>query len=665
MVRSGLQVIDGQAKLAQSLDTTTASVQVLARAADLTGTPWERLEGGATRLTRRLSLFATDGSGAAANAIEHLGLNAERLLALPLDQRITEVTEAIRANAAASEQAALFSQLFGDRAFTAFQRIDPSVLAQARSELERFGALVNEQDAGQIERTNDAISMLGLVWRGLSNQLAVAVAPALERTADMMARLAETSGPLGAAIRWLGENVQRVAGYAGAFAAVLAGRLVGKVAAFALGIRGAATAFVLLKRALARLPFVGLVIVLTEAALQFPKLVRGAGSFGEALKLLWEVAIQVWDGIKTSASSLVPALGAIWQDIKAGFFSMLGALTVRWQTFLRTLGTGLDNVPGFGGVADSILSSANTALDQMGALNAAQSSAEGTAIRLRRDAAGRLTAGAQDIAAAWERLGAAVKRGAQTATEELGVTGDAAKRLREEIEAAGGIGGDGEGGDSSGGAAGALGKIGDAARAAGDAMATAARKGGDAWQQTANKLTEVQRKQRASARRLAEDITGPLKSALASGEWSWRSFADAVSQIAQNLATRLINAAFKDRDIAVRGDGREEGVDETELLGILGKMVKQRRESANSYEEAGRLDLAQQERDEIEVIEEFLPRPLDDDEVEAAISDAMDAVGADSIRDMGRVMGVLKQKYTGRMDFASAGPRVKARLSTG
>ena len=445
MVRSGLQVIDSQAKLAQSLDTTTSSVQVLSRAAQLTGTQWERLEGGATRLTRRLSLFATDGSGAAANAIEQLGLNAERLLALPLDQRILEVTQAIRENAAASEQAALFSQLFGDRAFTAFQRIDPSVLAQARSELERFGALVSEQDASQIQRTNDAVSQLGLVWRGLSNQLAVAVAPALERTADMMARLAEKTGPLGAAIRWLGENFQRVAGYAGAFAAVLAGRLIGKLAAFALGIRGAATAFVLLKRALARLPLIGLVVVLTEAALQFPKLVRGAGSFGEALKLLHEVAIQVWEGIKTSASSLGPALKAIWKDIQAGFFSMLGNLTVRWQNFLRTLGRGLENVPGFGGVSDSILSSANNALNKMSELNAAQSSAEGAAIRLRRDAAGRLTSGADEIAAAWQRLSETVKRGSQTATEELGETGNAAQRLRKEIEEAGGIGGDGEG----------------------------------------------------------------------------------------------------------------------------------------------------------------------------------------------------------------------------
>lgn len=126
---------------------------------------------------------------------------------------------------------------------------------------------------------------------------------------------------------------------------------------------------------------------------------------------------------------------------------------------------------------------------------------------------------------------------------------------------------------------------------------------------------------------------------------------------------RLINAAIKDRDIAVRAEGNEQGVDDSGVLAILGKMVKQRRESAKSYEEAGRLDLAERELAEIEVIEEFLPRALTDKEVTAAINAAMTEVGAESIRDMGRVMGVLKSKYTGQMDFAAVGPKVKDRLS--
>ncbi|GGE57333.1 GatB/YqeY domain-containing protein [Actibacterium pelagium] len=132
---------------------------------------------------------------------------------------------------------------------------------------------------------------------------------------------------------------------------------------------------------------------------------------------------------------------------------------------------------------------------------------------------------------------------------------------------------------------------------------------------------------------------------------------------ATRLATlRLINAAIKDRDIAARGEGNDEGVNDTEVLAILGKMVKQRQESARTYEEGGRLDLAEREMAEITVIEDFLPKKLDEDEIKAAISSAITEAGADSIRDMGKVMGILKGKYTGQMDFGSVGPMVKDRL---
>ncbi|MHA6344092.1 GatB/YqeY domain-containing protein [Roseivivax sp. CAU 1761] len=133
---------------------------------------------------------------------------------------------------------------------------------------------------------------------------------------------------------------------------------------------------------------------------------------------------------------------------------------------------------------------------------------------------------------------------------------------------------------------------------------------------------------------------------------------------ADRLSTlRLINAAIKDRDIAARGDGTDTGVPDSEVLAILEKMVKQRRESARTYEEGGRLDLAEQELAEIAVIEEFLPRRLTDEEVEQAVDAAVAELGANSIRDMGRVMGVLKARYAGQMDFGAAGPMVKARLS--
>lgn len=125
---------------------------------------------------------------------------------------------------------------------------------------------------------------------------------------------------------------------------------------------------------------------------------------------------------------------------------------------------------------------------------------------------------------------------------------------------------------------------------------------------------------------------------------------------------RLIMATIKDRDIAARAEGEENGVGDPDVLAILGKMVKQRAESARAYEEANRLDLAEGERSEITVIEEFLPRQLNEAEIEAAVSKAIDALGADSIRDMGKVMGALKGEYTGRMDFGAVGPLVKSRL---
>jgi uncharacterized protein YqeY len=136
---------------------------------------------------------------------------------------------------------------------------------------------------------------------------------------------------------------------------------------------------------------------------------------------------------------------------------------------------------------------------------------------------------------------------------------------------------------------------------------------------------------------------------------------------ADRLSTlRLINAAIKDRDIAKRsegGDGGDGGVSDGDILQILGKMVKQRQESARAYEEGGRLELAEKELAEITVIEEYLPRQLDEDETDAAISAAIEEVGASSIRDMGKVIGILKANYTGQMDFGAVGPMVKARLS--
>ncbi len=136
------------------------------------------------------------------------------------------------------------------------------------------------------------------------------------------------------------------------------------------------------------------------------------------------------------------------------------------------------------------------------------------------------------------------------------------------------------------------------------------------------------------------------------------------SKEADRLSTlRLINAAIKDRDIALRGtDAETDGVSDGDILGILGKMVKQRQESARAYEEGGRLELAAKELSEIRIIEDFLPRQLSEAETAAAVDKAIATVGAESLRDMGKVMADLKGAYAGQMDFGKVGPMVKSRL---
>jgi uncharacterized protein YqeY len=130
----------------------------------------------------------------------------------------------------------------------------------------------------------------------------------------------------------------------------------------------------------------------------------------------------------------------------------------------------------------------------------------------------------------------------------------------------------------------------------------------------------------------------------------------------RRIATvRMITAGLKDRDIEARGQGKT--VSDDDILAMLQKMVKSRQESADIYEKAGREELARQEREEIAIIQEFLPKQLDEDAVKAAISAAIAETGASSVKDMGKVIGALKAKYTGQMDFAKASAAVKAMLA--
>ncbi|MDX2309560.1 MAG: GatB/YqeY domain-containing protein [Hyphomicrobium sp.] len=130
---------------------------------------------------------------------------------------------------------------------------------------------------------------------------------------------------------------------------------------------------------------------------------------------------------------------------------------------------------------------------------------------------------------------------------------------------------------------------------------------------------------------------------------------------------RLIQAAIKDRDLNIGMDskGQPSGMDrisDADILSLLQKMIKQRRESIATYAGAGRTDLVEQEEAEIVVIEDYLPRQMDGSEIETAVASVIGEIGAIGLKDMGRTMAVLKERFTGRMDFAKASAMLKERL---
>lgn len=125
---------------------------------------------------------------------------------------------------------------------------------------------------------------------------------------------------------------------------------------------------------------------------------------------------------------------------------------------------------------------------------------------------------------------------------------------------------------------------------------------------------------------------------------------------------RLVTAAVKDRDISARAEDRCEGITTAEILSLLAKMVKQRQESAKTYEDNGRPELAEREREEIEIIREFMPQPLTDEEMKAVIASLVEDTGATCLKNMGQIMGQLKKEYAGRVDMGKAGAVVKQHL---
>ena len=517
MVRSGLQTVDAQAKLAASLGTTVASIQVLERAGEMAGVSMGQVEQATVQLTRRLSQAAA-GTGPAVEALRRLRLSAEDLQRLPLDARIAAIQQALGQYVPEAERAAVASQLFGDRAALVFTRIDTATLRQATEDVRDFGVVVSDQDARQIERTNDAISRLGLIWRGLSNQLAVAAAPALEAVADAMAAVARTTGPLGQAIRGLFDNIGRLASIAGTFAAFMAGRWVAGLAAAALSVRGLATALGVLRGALIRTGIGALIVGAGELVYQFGRLVSGAGGFGNALELMGDVARAVWDGMGRYLGSFADDFRAMRADIEGIWTRLMAFLAGRWADFLGQIG------PIFNAVSERIGS--DLQIDWFGAqswasmLDHAASNAGVAAERFRERAAETRATAFDGLREAVAALVAAVQGSGDETEDALDAASAGAQRVADALDEA----------EAAAGRAGAAG------RQAGEETGSGADTALTGWQAVTAALSDYADR----AREIGSDIGDALVGAFRSAETAIADFVRKGKLDFRDLVTSMI-----------------------------------------------------------------------------------------------------------------------------
>jgi len=617
IVRNAAQSADQIRQFAQVANATPESFQRWAAGARTVGVEQEKLADILKDVNDRVGDFLQTGGGPMKDFFEQIaplvGVTAEEFARLSGPEALQlYVTSLEKAGLSQQEMTFYLEAMASDAT-----RLLP-LLRDGGAEMTRFGdqarsvgAILDGEALSSLRQTQIALGSLGMVFDGIRNQIAVAVAPAVTWLAEAFVTLASEGGALRTALDALGENLGRMASYAAAFVGIMAGRWVAGLAAAALSVRGLATALVVLRGALIRTGIGALIVGAGELIFQFGRLVQGTGSVGAALGLLSDLAREVWDRMKLGMVALGLSIMAGWAEISAGitaalqtgleavvgfgnatlntFQGAMEAVKVLWSALPATIGEfayGAANAL-IGGVEamlngvaariDGFLEGINAGLDVLGiekrvpligtielggienpfagaaanagaearaafeaafnsdpiappdlGLTAAAEAARGEAARLRDmmgEVATAATAPLQSVAALREAVSA-------SGTE-------AADGLEDARTAATGLGTALQGAGEAAEAAGSSG------RGAGNALREGADAAKNAWKATAEAVRKAQEKSRETAQGLAQDITGPIKEALTSGEFTWETFAGAISRIAQNLATRLIDLAFK------------------------------------------------------------------------------------------------------------------------
>lgn len=409
LTKTSLANVDVLAKQARSLGLTTSAFQKMTMVAGEAGIESGKLSS-MLGLMQRNIVELSNGTKLQTEAFGKLGLSIADLQGLSPDEQFAKIAASLDAIKDPAEKTAMAMEVFGRSGKDAINMLSDysAKAANAARFQEEFGIAVSQFDAETIEAANDAMGRLGMIVTGVGNIIAANVAPALVALSNGFIELVGEGSRFRDVMGFIGENLDVMANSVGVLAVAMTAKAIPAIYAMVTSTGFLTGAMVALRGAILLTGIGALVIGAGYLITKFMDLVENVGGFGNALTLMGGVAKAVFSGIGTSASALVPAMGAVWSTIATGFYTMIEGIQKVWVSFLQNVSQGLANIPGMGDAAEAIGGFAIVAGSAVYEYTAAANEAVATTKALNDEAKALASGGVDEAAAAFTRLSDAI-----------------------------------------------------------------------------------------------------------------------------------------------------------------------------------------------------------------------------------------------------------------
>jgi len=409
LTKTSLANIDTLTKQARTLGLTTSAFQKMTLVAGEAGIESGKLSS-MLGLMQRNIVELQKGTKLQTEAFSKLGLSVKDLQGLSPDEQFAKIAESLDAIKDPAQKTALAMETFGRSGKDAINMLSDysAKAANAARFQEEFGIAVSQFDSEQIEAANDAFGRIGMAIGGLGNIMAANVAPAIIALSNGFLELVGEGSKFRDVIGFISDNLDVMVNSIGVLAVAMTAKAIPAIYAMVTSTGFLTGAMVALRGAILLTGIGALVIGAGYLITKFMDLVENVGGFGNALTLMGGVAKAVFSGIGTSASALVPAMGAVWSTIATGFYTMIEGIQKVWVGFLRNVSQGLANIPGMGDAAEAIGGFAIVAGSAVYEYTAAANEAVATTKALNDEAKALASGGVDEAAAAFTRLSDAI-----------------------------------------------------------------------------------------------------------------------------------------------------------------------------------------------------------------------------------------------------------------